>query len=337
MSRAISLFSGYSQGENRTTNYCLLLLKMIYEENPKFLAEVMSTLIDEEMGERIGVSFRQQVHKGACIPDGLILQPAFTIYIETKNWNWFYDEQLEQQLASLNSETPGLKVLIALSNFETKDSEKFARIRQLCAGTYKGSIIFKEISFEDFVLALKLPHLPKNLDDAVAEFRSYLDEQYLLPSWERRLDVVNCAGMPDDVLVGNVYMCPAKGGAYSHLCCKYFGMYREKRIENVAVIESVVDVEDVGQAKVLWRNDARSNEELRELALAKVQALRPGAYPTRVFLLGPLYKTSCRKDSPGGMYNSKRYFDVSWLGATGADDLAQKLKDVPWSRFSSDY
>ena len=60
MSRPINLFSGYSQRENRTTNYCLLLLKMLYEENPKFLAEVMSTLIGEDMGERPGRDAGQQ-------------------------------------------------------------------------------------------------------------------------------------------------------------------------------------------------------------------------------------------------------------------------------------
>lgn len=51
MSREVSLFSGYSQRENRTTNYCLLILKMLYEENPKFLAEVLSALVGEELGE----------------------------------------------------------------------------------------------------------------------------------------------------------------------------------------------------------------------------------------------------------------------------------------------
>lgn len=79
MSTPISLFSGYSQRENRTTNYCLLLLKMLYEENPKFLAEVMSTLVGEDLGERIGVNFRQQEHKDSSVPDGLILQSAFTV------------------------------------------------------------------------------------------------------------------------------------------------------------------------------------------------------------------------------------------------------------------
>ncbi|MBK6515728.1 MAG: hypothetical protein IPG04_16920 [Polyangiaceae bacterium] len=34
MGSDITLFSGYSQRENRTTNYCLLVLRMLYEENP---------------------------------------------------------------------------------------------------------------------------------------------------------------------------------------------------------------------------------------------------------------------------------------------------------------
>src|SRR5690349_6908575 len=123
MGRQISLFSGYSQKENRTTNYCLLVLKMLYEENPKFLAEALSTLVGPDLGERIGVKFLQQEKKSASVPDGLIFQPSFTIYVETKNFDWFYDEQLSDHLAALDAEAPGLKVLIALSAFETETPE----------------------------------------------------------------------------------------------------------------------------------------------------------------------------------------------------------------------
>jgi hypothetical protein len=304
---------------------------MLYEENPKFLAEVMNTLVGEDLGERIGVSFRQQERKGSSIPDGLILQPAFTIYIETKNWDWFYDEQLENHLAGLDKESPGLKALIVLANFETTNLERFTRVRQLCADRYKSSIVFKEVSFEDFVEALQIEHLPKNLADAIADFRAYLDEQNLLPQWERWLDVVNCAGMPDDVLVGKVYMCPAKGGAYTHYRCKYFGMYRNKQIEKVALIEAVVDVEAPGNATVKWQNVKRSAGELKSLAEGKIQQFRPGDYPTRVFVLGNQYETECRKDSPGGMQNSKQYFDVGSLGVDDAEALARALSGKTWS------
>jgi hypothetical protein len=304
---------------------------MLYEENPKFLAEVMSELVGEELGERIGVNFRQQEHKGLSVPDGLILQTAFTIYIETKNWDWFHDEQLENHLTALDKESSGLKVLLALAKFESDAHAGFTRISELCTTEYKGSIIFEAVSFEDFVKALDNPHLPKNLADAVVEFRAYLDEQNLLPSWERWLDVVNCAGMPDDVLLDKVYMCPATAGAYTHYRCKYFGMYRNKRIEQIALIEAVVDVEAAGSATVKWQHGQRTNEELKRLAEKKVQKLRPNDFPKRVFLLGPLYKTDCTKDSPGGMYNSKQYFDIGRFKVEGAEHLARVLSGKTWS------
>ncbi len=318
MSHQITLFSGYSQRENRTTNYCLLILKMVYEENPKFLAEVMTTLVGEELGERIGVKFHQQEKKASSVPDGLILQPAFTIYIETKNVDWFYDAQLENHLAALDAETPGFKVLIALSAFEGEEGDCFLKIRALCESRYKSSIAFERVSFDDFVQALNLPHLPKNLADAVADFRDYLDEQDLLPSWEARLDVVNCAGLPNDILTENVYMCPATGGAYNHAKCKYFGMYRGKRVEKVAIIEAVVDLEDDDNARVKWHiapgRDADFIQQART-KLQKIRETRPRQYPLRVFLLGPLHDTDFRKDTAGGMFGSKQYFNVAALDA----------------------
>jgi len=333
MSKSISLFSGYAQVENRTTNYCLLLLKMLYEENPKFLAEVMGELVDEDLSERIGVNFDQQIRKGSSVPDGLICQSAFTIYIETKNQDWFYDKQLEKHLRALNEESHGLKVLLVLSNFERSDDERFGRIRHLCADQYRNEIKFQEVSFKDFVDALGDLQLPKNLADAVTEFRTYLAEKNLLPSWERRLDVINCAGLPNDVLVENVYICPASGGAYSHCRCKYFGMYRNRRIEKVALIEAVVDVEGPGVATIKWQNVTRSKDQVKNIAEAKVRKIRPDAFPARVFLLGKLYDTDCKKDSKYGMWGNKKYFDIEHLNADGAEELASLLKGKKWSEF----
>jgi hypothetical protein len=332
MSKPITLFSGYSQPENRATNYCLLILRMLYEENPKFLAEALSTLVGEDLGERLGVKFRQQEKRMKSTPDGLILQPAFTIYIETKNFDWFYDDQLARHLEALNNETAGLKVLIALSKFEGDSQDRFERVRRLCEKKYQRQIVFKQVSFEDLAEALRLEHLPKNVADAVIDFKGFLDEQDYLPSWQRWLDVVNCAGYPDDVLRAHVYMCPAAGGAYSHYRCKFFGMYRNKTVERVALIEAVVDVEDESKAFVRWRNpSAPAAAELSTRAREKVSQERPGQYPTRVFLLGELYETDFRKDSPGGMMASKQYFDISSLRVADAQALAVALRGRSWS------
>lgn len=338
MSRPITLFSGYSQRENRTTNYCLLVLRMLYEENPKFLAEVLSSLVGEELGEQIGVKFRQQEKKSASVPDGLILQPAFTLYIETKSFDWFYDVQLENHLEALDNETSGFKVLIALSAFDVEEGDQFQKIRSLCSEKYKGAIIFERVSFDDFVEALNVPQIPKNLTDAISDFRAYLDEQSLLASWTSRLDVVNCAGLPEDVLIENAYACPATGGAYNHARCKYFGMYRAKCVDKIALVEAVVDLEDDEKADVKWRNVSGTDEAVMKIArgkLERLKLLRPRSYPVRIFLLGPLHDTDFRKDSPGGMFNSKRYFDVSDLKPADAALLALSLRGKTWSQLPS--
>jgi hypothetical protein len=98
MGRPISIFSGYSQKENRVTNYCLLVLKMLYEENPKYLGEVLAGLIGEGVSVSIGATFHQQEPMHSGIPDGIITQKSLRVHIETKNWDWFQDAQLERHL-----------------------------------------------------------------------------------------------------------------------------------------------------------------------------------------------------------------------------------------------
>jgi len=333
MSKPITLFSGYSQRENRVTNYCLLVLKMLYEENPKYLGEVLSGLVGEDISGKIGVAFRQQERKVASTPDGLIIQAPVTVYIETKNFDWFYDAQLEAHLKALAGEVPGLNLLLALGNFESSSETRFGRIQALCRDHYQGKVSFAATSFEDFLTALDVQGLPKNLIDAIADLRNFLDEENLLPSWHRYLDVVNCAGFPEDVINGGVYMCPATGGAYNHSRCEYFGMYRQMRVERVALIEAVVDVELGAYAHLKWSNVGRDAKQLTELARKKVEELRPDEGPTRIFLLGQLYETDFQKDSTGGMQASKRYFDISRLQIKTAEQLAEALKGKKWSEF----
>jgi hypothetical protein len=334
MGRSISLFSGYSQKENRTTNYCLLILKIIYEENPKFLAEILSGLVGYDMAEVIGVKFRQQEKKTSSIPDGLISQRSFTIFIETKNFDWFYNSQLESHLTALNEEASGIKILLALGNFERDIEDRFNDVKKLCEDKFKNKIFFSPVSFEDFINAVDLPSLSKNISDAVKEFRSYLDEEGLLSSWQNWLDVINCAGLPEDVLDGNVYMCPAEGGAYSHGRCKYFGMYRQKTVEKIALIKAVVDIESENEAKLLWKNVSEKTAQLIKDAQEKVSNLRPGEYPTRVFLLENLHDTDFKKDSPGGMLGSKQYFDIARAKMSSAEDLAKYLNGRQWSEWN---
>jgi len=266
------------------------------------------------------------------IPDGIIVQRSVRVHIETKNWDWFYDSQLENHLNDLAKEDVGLKVLLALGKFESDDLSRFERIRELCSRKHKGTIIFNSVSFEDFLKKIEISGVSKNLADTISDFKQFLNEENLLPSWREWLDVVNCVGIPHDVTEGHVYMCPTEGGSYNHDRCRYFGMYRNKRVELVAEIEAIVDVDLVSNSELLrWKNGAQNDLEYKAQARRKVDQLRPGATPTRVFLLGPLFETDFIKDSPGGMQQSKRYFNVAHLGARNAAELAESLKNRVWS------
>lgn len=336
MGKSISLFSGYSQSENRVTNYCLLMLKMLYEENPKFLGEILSELTAGRLGSDVGVTFRQQVKVGDSVPDGLIVQSPISIHIETKNWDWFHSGQLERHLDALAAQrVGGSKTLIALSRFEKPTEERFREVRRYRDDNYRDSVEFEVVTFDEFINSFSSLDLPKNLRDAVSDLREFFDDQGLLSRWGTLLDVVNCAGIPEDIEDGGVYMCPASGGAYSHQRCRYFGMYRNKTVEQIALIRAVVDVDlSEGDSRLKWNNtDDELNEDLCALATTTVEERRPDAGPTRVFLLDALVRTDFRKDSSGGMQGSKRYFDTSGLNLQPNDveELARALAGRGWS------
>ncbi|NES02661.1 MAG: hypothetical protein F6K22_07270 [Okeania sp. SIO2F4] len=90
MSRNIRLFPSYSQRENQTTNHCLLILKMLYEENPKFLSEVLSKLLGESLSGKIEVKFTQQGNHSAIS----IQHSAFGIFVKNKATNKIRNEDL---------------------------------------------------------------------------------------------------------------------------------------------------------------------------------------------------------------------------------------------------
>lgn len=328
MSRPISLFSGYSQKENRTTNYCLLILKMMYEENPKYLSEVMTRLLGEDMGNTVGVQFHQQVKKQSSTPDGLIFQPSFVVYVETKNFDWFYDSQIERHLDGLHTEVEATKIFVALGNFESDVNQRVTKMFELCRTKFADRVKFAALSFEEFLLAIEAIATSKNLKDLIDDFRDYLDGEQLLSSWKTTMDVVNCATMGYEQTDDRVYLCPATGGAYNHRRAKFFGMYKNKRVAAVCLIEAVVELNSPQEAVIKWNNTGRSESELIEHARKGHQKYRTDRYPERVFVLGPLAQTNFEKSTPGGMLGSKVYFQVN---AESAEELARQLSGRTWS------
>lgn len=339
MGRDIQLFSGYSQKENRTTNYCLLILKLLYDESPKYLGQVLSKLIDDFTGNIVGVKFNQQSKDKNRIPDGVITQDSFKIFIETKNFDWFYDEQLKDNLKDLNEHSSSTKILFALSNFEKNTSDKFESISKLCNTEYRDKIIFKAISFNDLIIAIEsIPLLPVNLTDIISDFRSYLDEENLLPDWENWLDVINCSTSTESILKNNIYVCPASGGSYNHMRCKYFGMYSgNKIVDKVSEIEAVIDWNSIDDCKILWKNIKKDDKTIKDIVRVKLSDYKYVNFPLRTFVLGELISTKFKKTSSGGLFGSKMYFDLREIEIKDSKELAEFLNKITWDEFLTKY
>ncbi|WP_036478204.1 hypothetical protein [Myxosarcina sp. GI1] len=333
MSRNIRLFPTYSQKENQTTNHCLLILKLLYEENPKFLSEALSNLLDESFSGTVGVQFMQQRQGKDSVPDGEITQAPFSIFIETKHGSNFDKGQLLRHLETLKQKQ-GQKILLALGNFE-QDNTYHPDFLEIAQKAKNYNVSFAPVSFEQFLQSIQLSNFSKNLVDAVLDLGEYLDENNLLPSWKYRLDVVNCSQLFDNVIDYKIYTCPTKGGSYNHRRSLYFGAYRNKRVEQIAKIEAVLDLESEDEYKLVWKNDSRSDKELRQIAFERFQRYTNNEpwYPVRIFILGNLHNTEFTKDSPGGMWVTKQYFDIEKLKVDNAEDLAMKLKDKTWENY----
>jgi hypothetical protein len=304
---------------------------MLYEENPKFLSESLSTLLGDNFAGSVGVKFVQQKKLSLGIPDGEITQEPFSIVIETKLRDDFYASELLNHLEGIK-DRQGHKLLLALGNFEL-DIPSHKCFLEVVTKANEYKISFAAVSFEQFLQAIQLPYLSKNLIDAVSDLGEYFDENGLLPYWKYQLDVVNCSRYFDSVIQHKIYTCPAQGGHYSHRRSLYFGTYRNKRVERIAKIEAIVNLESPDESNLVWKNDSREDSDLVNVAVARRQQTGESWYPVRVFVLGDLHLTDFQKVTLGGMQGNKQYFDIRNLQVENAKDLAERLNGKSWDNY----
>ena len=337
----VGFFPKYEQKENRVTNYTLLLFKQIYNENPGLFQEFIENLLAEECKNiNVGVQFTQQesyfCEKGKSIIDGVIKQLPFEIFIETKNSNWFHKDQLERHVNNLK-QLPGQKVLLALANFDGLVDEKnlFENLKKDYSDE---QLIIKTIEFE--TLKIAIDEIAKNINSEilstmVKEYEQFLSDSDLLPTWKYRLDVVNCAKSKEPFIERELYVCPEARGAYKHARSKYFGIYENKNVNHIAEIKAVCAYEYDEQTKkskinISWFDNQYNEKEILNEAETKKEAWTESR---QMFLLTNFKENiNFRKDSAGGMFGSKIYFNFD-SNIKNIDDLTKTIQNQNWSKF----
>ena len=224
MGQSISLFSDYKQAENRVTNYCGLVLKMLYQENPGAFEKLLQRLCqDDDQSLQIHPHFEQQVRskkvdlERGSVPDLCISQSSFLIYFETKLDDWFYSDQLERHLNDLKRHSAAIKVLFLLtSEFDSDIDSKIKDIQSKQSEIQDDTKIYP-ITFSDLLSALKEVEslTSSSFQSTLLEFGQYLEDQELLSSWKYTLDIVNCGRTTSELELG-LYACPNTKGSYHH-------------------------------------------------------------------------------------------------------------------------
>jgi hypothetical protein len=337
MGRTISLFADYHGSENSVTNYCGLMLKLVYQESPRLLYQLLDFLFEGEAEVPfVGPTFEQQKAKSKSIPDLEIKQESFQILVETKLTDWFHEDQLENHIAGF-SDRMDTKILLLLCNFEDKNYNQ-TRLNFKAKMKNEKNISVLEVTFEDFLKGLSEVCITPQLHDYLNEFEDFLDRKSLLPTWKYRLDVVNCGVTKVEIVNDLVYMCPSRGGQYRHERAKYFGTYWDKNVKFIYHIDAIV-VWDVNyhSCELKWKNDtSKSDNDLFDRAKSFIEKYRSDEIKQngiQVFLLSEQREVNFVKDTKGGLFGSKKYFMIN--EATDIDSCAKLIRNKKWTDFES--
>ncbi len=340
----ISLFNKYHGKENTITNYCGLMLKILYQNSPSNFEKCLTSLIDSDKSIFVEPSFTQQTNisqnknKENSIADLRIKQTEFELIFEVKTTDWFYDEQFDKYIANLeDSIIKTNKVIFALTN-EFIDDSKLNLAREKAKS--KG-IILQSITFQEFLSQLKI----NKVNDEyylrfLEEFEEFLENENLLPAWKTTLDIVNCASSINEAKMG-LYLCPDTKGAYSHKRTKYFAPYKNKKIESIFEIDAVLIMnydKEIVIERIKYNNSDYPFQKLKTKAIELIKKLphridELKKYPLQIFLLSNEAHTEFIKDSNGGLFGSKKYFHNIAKDVSNSKELATKLQGKVWSEF----
>lgn len=340
MSRELTLFSDY-QGENAVTNYCGLILKLLYEEDPRRFDEFIKAASGGQFTVLTGPVFTQQHRILSSVPDLVIQQRAFSVLVETKLSDWYHKGQLDKHVQGLKA-VGGPALLLALSNFESDQyaDSFYSRFKATIDQAQAFGIQVRALSFEHFLKRLRGVAHSRRFNRMLDELRAYLDRQHLLPRWRELLDVVNCGKTQDELSLG-AYICPRAGAAYSHRRARYLGAYTGgRKVTAIYEIRAlVVAAAKQAGAHVEWKNVDEGDATLTQQALDILKQCKPDRqaesqeHAEQLFLLGEKHPTIFVKDSPGGMLHSKLYFRGLGKGFADAKELAEMLRNKKWSEF----
>lgn len=332
----VSHFQRYSQRENHVTNNTLLVLRHLYQISPSKLQTVLNQLLGDEKLS-LGLSFTQQIKGAHSVPDALISQSDFRLYIETKLTPSLYLDQLRRHIQTIGrGSSAGIgssrqTILLGLAT-EDMGSREATEITELAA---ESGVIFKSVTFAHLVSAIEAvcAEYEVGLRAIVTDYIDYLNSENLLYAGEDWMLVVPCGVSLAENAEHHVYYDGAHRPRRSK--CRYLGLYSDKRVSLVGTIEHVL-IASYQDGVVTVEEEERGSADAAALARIKAIIEATPYYDLkgrahRYFVVDRFEPTNLVKASKGPVRGAQ-YLKLSEIfGATfgelASSDLASRLRD----------
>lgn len=249
--RNVSYFPPYSQEENVVTNAVLLLLSHVNRMAPTIFSDLLTSITDEAFS--VGPTFQNQVkvEGGKGIPDALIQQSPFEIYVETKLGNNLSVGQISAHFETIkhNETVKGSSILIGLTKTQIArtDLDELQRLGS-ANGVRFFSTTFAELAD---ILESSSDEFRLELNRLLEEYRAFIQERGLVPETENKLLINPCGTSYEQNSLHNIYH---DQPTRSKVFCKYLGIYKDKCVSLIGEVLAVVNARIDGNKVSILEN-----------------------------------------------------------------------------------
>ena len=350
--RSATFFPTYSQRENVVTNAVLVLFAQVHRLAPDVFSGLLTQLTDT--APLVEPQFFNQIADtpGPGIPDGLIFQAPFRIYLETKLGDTLDADQIARHCETIVKRDGGHSgsILIGLTR-SPLDARVAEQLRQ--TALEKG-VAFAGTTFSALadLVSQETAEFRLELNQLLEEFRLFLQELDLeepSPNW---LLVNPCGDTLEQNKRFNLYHDqPGRSKRY----CKYLGCYRNKAVRLIGQVSKIVVAHVEGDALVVDENHplpwiGARPEPLTEDETDRIFGIMADSpYPlrdqtVRYYLVDRFAETDFRKVTPSGIRGHRLFClddEKNEPGQTLAplfqdgdpslDDLAAALSRSEWT------
>ena len=336
----IHYFQRYNKKEDVSTANTMLLLSRLYAHSAERFYQFLKDLCFADIEFAPDMSFVLQDRGEKSVPDATIGQPSFKIVVETKMYDWFYQDQLIRHLEKFRNEE--YKVLITLSS-EPMDISKKEEIDGAIEAYNRENrmlILHVNTTFEELASIMQdtLSDRDYEMQEILDDYLDYCRHDGLIRiSYAWKWMRMQLAGTTFDFNVReNVYYDNINRGFSEH---DYLGLYRQKSVRAIGKISAIITAvlkDDEFEYKV--ERGELNEERKQKIALAFEDGKRYGYVldAQRYFFVEKFYETDfpkITKRPPMGtrFFNLEEILGVNKDSMPDTAEIAERLRSKDWS------